>query len=66
VPLEGDHQVCGYDERMFSFVLSVLALTVVVGIFLSIFIGGAVYVARTRRNGTEAMLAGARRFRELR
>ncbi|MEC3891998.1 MULTISPECIES: hypothetical protein [Nocardiopsis] len=51
---------------MFSFVLSVLALTVVVGIFLSIFIGGAVYVARTRRNGTEAMLTGARRFRELR
>lgn len=58
--------MCGYDERMISTVLSVLALTVVVGIFLSIFVGGAVYVARTRRNGTEALLLGARKVRELR
>ena len=51
---------------MISTVLSVLALLVVVGIIVSIFVGGAIYVARTRRNGTEAMLAGARKVRELR
>ena len=56
----------GYDERMISSSLSILALIVMMGIFLSIFVGGAVYVARTRRRGTEAMLLNARRVRELR
>ncbi|WP_211714377.1 hypothetical protein [Nocardiopsis sp. MG754419] len=51
---------------MISSVLSVLALIAVLGIFVSIFVGGAVYVARTRRHGTEAVLAGARKVRELR
>ncbi|WP_017604355.1 hypothetical protein [Nocardiopsis alkaliphila] len=51
---------------MISLSLSVLALIVVMGIFLSILVGGAVYVARTRRRGTEAMLLNARKVRELR
>ena len=56
----------GYDERMISFVLSVLALTAVVGLVLAIFIGGGVYAARVRRHGIDAVLAGARKHRELR
>ncbi|MER6626587.1 hypothetical protein [Streptomyces sp. NPDC000931] len=51
---------------MISSVLSVLALTAVVGLFLAIFVGGGVYVARVRRDGIDATLAGARRLRELR
>lgn len=51
---------------MFSFVLSVLALTAVVGLVLAIFVAGGVYAARVRRNGIDATLAGARKIRELR
>ena len=51
---------------MISFVLSVLALTAVVGLVLAIFIGGGVYAARVRRHGIDAVLAGARKHRELR
>ena len=51
---------------MFSFLLSVLALTAVVGLFLAMFVAGGVYVARVRRNGIDATLAGARKLRELR
>lgn len=51
---------------MISLVLSVLALTAVVGLVLAIFIAGGVYSARVRRIGIDATLAGARRHRELR
>ena len=51
---------------MISTVLSVVRLLGVVRIFASIFVGGAVLVRPTRRNGTEAMLLGARKVRELR
>jgi uncharacterized membrane protein len=46
--------------------LSVLALVAVLGLVAAIFVGGAVYVGRMRRNGTESVLAGARKRRELR
>ncbi len=46
--------------------LSALALAAVLGVVIAIFVGGAVYVGRMRRNGTEAVLAGARKHRELR
>jgi hypothetical protein len=49
-----------------SLLLSALALVAVLALFVAIFIGGAVYVGRVRRNGPEAALAGARRHRELR
>ncbi|GAA1004137.1 MULTISPECIES: hypothetical protein [Nocardiopsidaceae] len=49
-----------------SLLLSALALVAVLALFAAIFIGGAVYVGRVRRNGTESVLAGARRHRELR
>lgn len=58
--------MCGYHERMISFVLSLLALIAVVGLFAAIFVAGAVYVSRTRRHGTEAVLLNARKVRELR
>ncbi|NKY99377.1 hypothetical protein [Nocardiopsis alborubida] len=50
----------------FTLMLSALALVAVLGVVAAIFVGGAVYVGRMRRNGTEAVLAGARRHRELR
>lgn len=51
---------------MFSSVLSVLALTAVVGLFVAIFVAGGVYAARVRRTGIDATLANARKVRELR
>lgn len=63
----GTRRTGGYDERMsITVLLSALALVAVLGVFAAIFVGGAVYVGRMRRNGTEAVLAGARRHRELR
>lgn len=49
-----------------TFLLSALALVAVLALFVSIFVGGFVYVARMKRQGTEATLLGARRHRELR
>ncbi|GHC87397.1 hypothetical protein GCM10007079_31520 [Nocardiopsis terrae] len=51
---------------MISFVLSALALTVVVGLILAIFVAGGVYANRVRNDGIDAVLAGARKHRELR
>lgn len=57
----------GYHERMsFTFLLSLLALVLVLGVAASIFIGGALYVGRVRRKGPGAVLSGARKRRELR
>jgi hypothetical protein len=58
--------MCGYDERMISFVLSVLALTAVIGLFVAIFVAGGVYASRVRRIGIDATLMNARKVRELR
>lgn len=49
-----------------SLLLSAAALVAVLALFVAIFVGGAVYVGRLRRNGTEAVLVGARKHRELR
>ncbi len=51
---------------MFFLVLSVLALTAVLGLFTAIFVAGGVYSARVRRIGIDATLANARKVRELR
>ena len=50
----------------FTFLLSALALVAVLGLVVAIFAGGVAYVVRMRRQGTEAVLAGARKRRELR
>ncbi|WP_017608609.1 hypothetical protein [Nocardiopsis xinjiangensis] len=50
----------------FTFWLSALALVAVLGLFISIFAAGAVYAVRVRRKGIDAVLAGARKRRELR
>lgn len=57
----------GYDGAMsITSVLPLLAVVALVGLLLAIFVGGAVYVMRLKRNGTEATLVGARKHRELR
>lgn len=45
--------------------LSALALLAVLGVLVSIFVAGAVYVGRLRRKGTETVLSDARKHREL-
>lgn len=63
----GHGSTCGYDERMsITLLLSALALLAVLGLFVAIFAGGAVYVGRLRSRGTEAVLNDARKHRELR
>lgn len=49
-----------------SSLLSVIVLAAVLGLFIAIVVAGAVYARRVHRNGIEAVLAGARRHRELR
>ncbi|WP_190394439.1 hypothetical protein [Nocardiopsis quinghaiensis] len=49
-----------------TLLLSVIALVAVLGVVAAIFVGGAVYVRRVRRDGTDSVLAGARKRRELR
>lgn len=57
----------GYDVYMsITDVLSAVVLVLVLGVAASILVGGALYVGRVRRNGPGAVLAGARRRRELR
>lgn len=46
--------------------LSALALVAVLGLLVAIFVAGVVYVTRLRSKGTEAVLKGARKHRELR
>ncbi|MCY9783074.1 hypothetical protein KIK06_04115 [Nocardiopsis sp. EMB25] len=48
-----------------TFLLSAAALVAALALIAAIFIGGAVYVDRVRRKGTDAVLAGARKRREL-
>lgn len=57
---------CGYDERMSNTLLSTLLLLAVLGILVGILVSGAIYVGRLRSKGTEAVLKGARKHRELR
>ncbi|MEE2037984.1 hypothetical protein Q8791_12235 [Nocardiopsis sp. CT-R113] len=49
-----------------TLLLSAVALVAVLALFAAIFVGGAVYTGRVRRHGIEAVLAGARKHRELR
>ncbi|WP_169552598.1 hypothetical protein [Nocardiopsis halotolerans] len=46
--------------------LSLIVLVAVLGVVVSIFAGGVAYVGRVRRDGPAAVLAGARRRREMR
>ncbi|WP_198659093.1 hypothetical protein [Nocardiopsis sp. FIRDI 009] len=48
-----------------TFLLSALALVAVLALVAAIFVGGAVYVVRVRRRGTDAVLADARKRRDL-
>lgn len=49
-----------------SSLLSLLALVSVLTLVVAMFVGGAVYVLRLRRHGSEAVLAASRKRRELR
>mgnify|MGYP001221497101 FL=1 len=57
----------GYHERMsITVLLSTIVFVALFGLCVAILVGGALYVRRIRRDGPEAVLAGARRHRELR
>lgn len=46
--------------------LSTIVFVALSGLCVAILVGGALYVRRIRRDGPEAVLAGARKHRELR